>query len=65
MRRGTADSVEEVVAACREHFGGGTPCIGCPESEEGGQAAGRDYLESQTPIPRDPIQLKSIAQVIK
>ena len=52
VRGGTAESAEEVVAACRGHFGGGPPCIGCPESEEGDRAAGREYLVSQTPIPR-------------
>ena len=52
VSKGTAGSVEEVVAACRGHFGGGTPCIGCPESEEGDRADGREYLVSQTPIPR-------------
>ena len=52
--KGTVQTVEDVVGACKALFGGGTPCIGCPESEEGGggRAAGQEYLVSQTPIPR-------------
>ena len=56
--RGTVQTAEDVVAACKALFGGGTPCIGCPESEEGGgrAAAGQEYLVSQTPITRGAIQ---------
>ena len=44
VARGTAENTEQVLAACKRHFEGGRPCIGCPE-EEGETDQGGDSTD--------------------
>ena len=47
---GKVTSIDQFMAACKSHFNGGKPCIGCPMDEQYQDEL--QYLVSQTPMPR-------------
>ena len=50
VRVGEAESLEDFVEACKEHFGQGRPCLGCPQDKS--EVLNQGFLLSHTPIPR-------------
>ena len=53
VRLGEADRLEQLVSACRIHFGQGRPCLGSLQDPEQQQALDDDeHMSCQTPVPR-------------
>ena len=50
VRVGEAESLEDFVEACKEHFGQGRPCLGCPQDKS--EVLNQGFHFSPSPIPR-------------
>ena len=51
VKTGILECADEFTEVCKDLFGQGRPCLGCPE-EEKDQLVKHEFLISQTPIPR-------------
>ena len=52
VRLGEADRLEQLVSACRIHFGQGRPCLGTLQDPEQQQALDDEHMSCQAPVPR-------------